>query len=124
MNLSKNSGNLLIGTGILHNLFGVVMGWSVLTEIAQSGFINSIDNQVNRNALFWFLFSGFMMIVLGKLMQDCLESEWLLPKWLGVSLLILGLIGCMMMPRSGFWLLIPQALLIMSTHKKRRGFLI
>jgi hypothetical protein len=79
---------------------------------------------MDRNAIFWFLFGGFIMIVLGKLMQDCLEADWLLPKWLGVSLLVLSLIGCMMMPISGFWLVIPQALLIISTHRKKRGHLI
>jgi hypothetical protein len=124
MNLSKNSGNLLIATGILHNVIGFVMGWGVLTEIVRSGFINSINNEMDRNAIFWFLFGGFAMILLGKLMQNCLDAGWILPKWLGVTLLALSLIGCMMMPVSGFWLVLPQALLIMSTHRKRRGHLI
>lgn len=65
MNISKHSGNLLIATGIFHNVIGVVMGWPVLTEMVSSGFINSINDQMDRNAIFWFLFSGFMMIILG-----------------------------------------------------------
>ena len=124
MNLSKNSGNLLIATGILHNVIGFAMGWNVLTEIVRSGFVNSIKNEMDRNAIFWFLFAGFMMIALGKLMQDWLDADWLLPKWLGLSLLFLSLIGCIMMPASGFWLVIPQALLIISTHGKRRRHLV
>lgn len=124
MNFSKNSGNLLIATGVLHNLIGFVMGWSVLTDIVRSGFINSINEQMDRNAVFWFLFGGFTMIMLGKLMQDYLEADWQLPKWLGLSLLALSLIGCIMMPVSGFWLVVPQAILILNTHKKRRGHLV
>lgn len=120
MNLSKNTGNLLIATGVLHNIIGFVMGWSVLTEIVKSGFINSINDEMDRNAIFWFLFAGFMMMSLGKLMQDCLESDWRLPKWLGTTLLILSLIGCIMMPVSGFWLVVPQAILIINSRKKRR----
>lgn len=124
MNLSKNSGNILIATGILHNVFGVVIGWPILVEMVRSGFVNSVTNEHNRNATFWFLFGGFMMIMLGRLMQNCIDAGWLLPKWLGVSLLILSLIGCLMMPASGFWLVIPQALLILNVNKKRRGQLV
>ena len=113
-----------MATGILHNVIGLVMGWNVLTEIVRSGFVNTINDEMDRNAIFWFLFAGFIMIVLGKLMQDCLDADWRLPKWLGLSLLALSLIGCMMMPVSGFWLVIPQALLIINTRRKRRGFLI
>ena len=124
MNLSKNTGNLLIATGILHNMVGFVMGWSVLTDIARSGFINSINNEMDRNAIFWFLFTGFMIIMMGKLMQDYLKAGWPLPKWLGISLLVLSVIGCIMMPLSGFWLVVPQALLIMNTRMKRREHLV
>jgi hypothetical protein len=119
MNFSKNIGNLLIATGILHNVIGFVMGWSVLTEIIKSGFINSINEQMDRNAIFWFLFGGFMMIILGKLVQDCLDRDVQLPRWLGVSLLVLSLTGGIMMPASGFWLVVPQALLMMNVRKKQ-----
>lgn len=119
MNLLKNSGNLLITTGIVHNLIGFIMGWSVLTEIANSGFVNSINDEMDRNAIFWFLFGGFMMIIMGKLMQTFLQGGSQLPKWLGISLLVLALIGCVMMPVSGFWLVIPQALLIIYPRRKR-----
>lgn len=124
MSISKNSGNILLATGILHNLIGFVMGWTVLTDIVRSGFVNSVNTEIDRNAIFWFLFSGFIMMVLGKLMQDWLEADWLLPKWLGISLLLLSLMGCIMMPVSGFWLVVPQALLIISTHGKRRRTLV
>ena len=124
MNISKHSGNLLIATGIFHNLIGFVIGWPVLTDIVRSGFINSINEQMDRNATFWYLFSGFMMIILGKLMQHYLEADWKLPKWLGLSLLILSLIGCALMPVSGFWLVVPQAILVISASWKRRVHLI
>lgn len=124
MNFSKNSGNLLFATGILHNLIGFIMGWSVLTEIARSGFVNSIHEEMDRNAIFWFLFGGFMLMILGKLIQHYLEAEWQLPKWLGLSILILSLTGCVMMPVSGFWLVVPQAVIIILASKKRQATMV
>jgi hypothetical protein len=120
MSFSKNSGNLLIATGVLHNIIGFVMGWNVLADIVKSGFVNSIHEEMDRNAIFWFLFGGFAMIMLGKLMQDYIKAGSSLPKWLGVSLLVLSLTGAIMMPVSGFWLVIPQALLVLSMQKKRQ----
>jgi hypothetical protein len=124
MNLSKNTGNLLIATGILHNVIGFVMGWSVLTEIAKSGLVNSINDEIDRNAIFWFLFGGFLMMILGKLMQDYLKAEAQLPRSLGVGMLALSVIGCIMMPVSGFWLVVPQAILILRPNRKRRDLLV
>ena len=123
MSFSKNAGNLLIATGILHNVVGFIMGWSVLTDIVRSGFINSINSDMDRNAIFWFLFAGFMLIMFGKLIQHYLEAGWPLPKWVGLSLLAMAVIGCVMMPISGFWLVLPQAALILSSSSKRRTHL-
>ncbi|HYC84735.1 MAG TPA: DUF6463 family protein [Chryseosolibacter sp.] len=124
MTLSKNTGNLLIATGILHNTIGFVMGWSVLVGIAKSGFVNSINNEMDRNAIFWFLFAGFLMMMLGKLMQDYLKIESHLPRTLGIGMLVLSVIGCVMMPVSGFWLVVPQAVLILLPHTKRRELVV
>src|SRR5687768_15233873 len=124
MNVAKNHGNLLIATGVLHNAIGFVMGWSVLTEIAKSGFVNSINDEMDRNAIFWFLFGGFLMMILGKLMQDYLRADFRLPRWLGVAMLLLSVLGCIMMPISGFWLVVPQAILILLPNRKRRELLV
>jgi Na+/proline symporter len=83
MNLSRNSGYLLLATGVIHNLLGFIMGKDVVVQILNSGVINSINTEMDRNAIFWFLFSGFMMMILGKLMQDYIKH---LNKALPVSL--------------------------------------
>lgn len=119
MNLSKNSGNLLIATGVIHNVIGFIMGKEVLTQIVDSGFINSVNSEMDRNAVFWFLFSGFMMMILGKLMQDYVsEYQKPLPVSLGYYLLIITVIGCVVMPVSGFWIVLPQAIIIIAGRKK------
>jgi hypothetical protein len=119
MNLSRNSGYLLIATGVIHNLVGFFIGKDVLLEILTSGVINSINTEMDRNAIFWFLFSGFMMIILGKLMQDYSKHfNKALPVSLGHYLLALTIVGCIMMPISGFWIVLPQAVLIIVGGKK------
>ena len=115
MNLSKHSGNLMIGTGIIHNILGFIMGKDVLADIIRSGFFNSIDQQKDRNAIFWFLFVGFLLMILGKFMQDYLnESSKPLPTSLGYYLLTLTIIGCIIMPVSGIWSMLPQAIIIIA----------
>ena len=119
MKLWKKSGALLIATGILHNLIGFMMGWEVLKALANEGFVNSINTEMDRNAIFWFLFSGFMLMLLGKLMQTySQEQNKPVPAYLGYYLLALTVIGCLMMPLSGFWLVLPQALIIIMAHRK------
>ena len=119
MNLSRNSGYLLIATGVIHNLLGFVMGKDVLLQILNSGVINSINTEMDRNAIFWFLFSGFMMMILGKLMQDYIKHfNKALPVSLGHYLLALTIVGCIIMPISGFWIVLPQAVLIIVGGKK------
>lgn len=125
MKLAQNSGNLLIATGLIHNLLGLVMGRETLVQIIDSGFINSINTQMDRNALFWFLFSGIMMMILGKLMQDFLsENSRPLPASLGYYLLAITIIGCIMMPLSGFWIVLPQAILIITAARKNKPQLV
>lgn len=119
MKLWKHSGTLFIGTGIIHNLIGLIMGWQVLVELADSRFINSITNQMDRNAVFWFLFSGFMMMILGHFMQRySREHNKPVPAFIGNYLLILATLGCLIMPQSGFWLVLPQALIIIIANRK------
>lgn len=109
----KYAGHFLIATGIIHNAIGFIMGWPTLTSIARDGFVNTINTEMDRNAIFWFLFTGFLLMIMGGLYQDRIkESNQPLPAKQGYYLLILSVIGAIMMPVSGFWIVIPQALII------------
>lgn len=122
MKIWKKSGALLIATGIIHNLIGLIIGWEVLKDMVAAGFINSINTEMDRNAIFWFLFSGFMMMMLGKLMQSySREQNKPVPAYVGYYLLILTIIGCLMMPISGFWLVLPQALIILQANRSKNS---
>ena len=118
MKLWQKSGTLLVATGIIHNTVGLVMGWEVLFGLASDGFFNTVDTDQD-NSLFWFLFSGFMMMLLGQLMQDYIrEQKQPVAAYLGYSLLLLAIVGCIMMPLSGFWLVLPQAFIIIQANRQ------
>lgn len=107
------SGFLLIATGVLHCAVGLVLGWALLGEIVADGLIGAIADDPSRNAIFWFMFGGVMMIMLGALMHEVETEREALPHWLGWSLIALGLGGGLCIPASGFWLVIPQGLWLM-----------
>jgi hypothetical protein len=121
MTLWKKSGIFLIATGIIHNAMGFAFGWPVLQTIAHAGFVNSIHDEMDRKAIFWFLFSGFMMMALGKFMQHYINQfDKPVPDFIGYYLLALTVIGCVMMPLSGFWIVLPQGVIIIFAHRKYR----
>jgi hypothetical protein len=113
MKLWKQSGNFMIGTGIIHNAIGFFMMSEVLKDFLKEGFINTVNVQHDRNAVFWFLFSGFMMMFSGVLMNSFIKNTGNpVSRTIGWFLLLLTVTGCVMMPVSGFWIVVPQALII------------
>ncbi len=114
MNWKKRSGILLILTSIIHILIGIIVFREPLVEIFHAGLFNSIAFHYNRATIFWFLMSGVLMFIIGHLMHwlaNDLGRE--LPKFLGWHMLCLSIVGAFFLPISGFWLLLPQALIIL-----------
>ena len=113
-NFWKYSGILLFATGILHCIVGVAVGKDYLWGIAKEGFFNTAhEDDLSRGLAFWFLICGVVIIILGHLLHYYIKKEQQpAPKLLGYWLLGLGLIGGIIAPVSGFWLFIPQALII------------
>jgi Family of unknown function (DUF6463) len=104
------SGYLLLLTGFLHTLIGLVDGSPQLVAMAQDGFINTATASPEREAIFWFLVSGLALFLTGLL---ALGYDRPLPASFGWGLLLLGLAGAFMLGPSGFYLVIPQALYIL-----------
>lgn len=113
MNWKKRSGLLLMLTSVIHNLIGIVLFWEPLVDMFQAGLFNSVANQFDRATVFWFLLSGAMFFILGNFMHwlaNDLNKE--IPPFLGWHLLWLSIVGIFFLPASGFWLVLPQALII------------
>lgn len=112
----KLSAYLLIATGALHNAIGFIIGASVLGDIASEGFFNTVVMQPDRNATFWFLFSGFALMLMGLLVLELRR----VPKTFAWSLLVLSLIGVILMPASGFWLVLAQAVYMLRLGARKQ----
>lgn len=124
MQLWKYSGILLLLTGVLHNVVGFILGWDILLKIARDGFINAVDPDFDRNFIFWFLFSGLSLMIMGHLAHWIIKKRKApLPSFLGWYLLALAFIGGIMMPVSGFWLFIPQGFIIIFPKNYKRSML-
>jgi hypothetical protein len=113
--LRGTSGLLLIGIGVLHTIFGVFQGHSLLSRISQTTFPTDAGRQVvtalGKQFIFWFLFGGFLILVLGHLftwIERRLKHP--VPQFIGWELLVLSVGGLALMPLSGFWLVLAVAI--------------
>ena len=110
-------GKTLVLIGILHSLFGLVFMGPVLKELASDGLVNTVNGQPEREAVFWFLYTGFALILLGAVVDWIEARHAVVPLFLAWALLASTLVALVVMPASGFWLLlVPVA--GMFTHRK------
>lgn len=117
--MKKYFGYSLIAIALLHQVVGLVFYQTALAEILNAGIFNSINPPYwDRDAAFWFLMFGGLFLLLGMLLQWVIEKTGEIPSFLGWGILLISLIGVFLMPASGFWLVIPVALLMLRTEAK------
>jgi len=122
MKIWKYSGTLLTATGILHTIVALGLGWGSYSGMFRDGLINSTEDNFERGFALWFFFCGILLILLGETLQYYIRREQKpAPLFLGYSLLVLSVLGCIIEPVSGFWLFIPQALIIIWTKRLSRS---
>ena len=115
------SGLLLIITGIIHTIFALVSFGNIYLNIIHDRLANVTSHDNARSFAFWFLVCGIFVILSGTILQHYQKREQKpAPLSLGYSLLVLSVIGCIIEPISGFWLFIPQALIIIWGNKKQQ----
>jgi hypothetical protein len=99
-------GKSVLVIGILHSIFGFVVFRGILGDLVGEGLFNTVDIQPDRNAAFWFLFGGFALLIIGGLIDWAEKKKLALPSFLKWSFAVLTVVGCVIMPKSGFWMLI------------------
>lgn len=115
----KYSGIYLLITSILHCAIAVALFGQTYTQILNDGFINSIQKDVNKGLALWFLICGFFLLLFGKTLHYYIKKEQKpAPVFLGYYMLLFAIIGCLILPVSGFWLFIPQAVIIIGANKE------
>ncbi len=122
MKIWKLSGIFLIATGIIHTIAAIALGKDAFLEIIQDGVVNVTSQDYTRAFAFWFLICGIFVIFLGQILHYYIKREQKpAPLFFGYSLLILTILGCIVEPVSGFWLFLPQALIIIVANKNKHG---
>jgi uncharacterized membrane protein len=122
--MRRLSGPLLMATGVLDLFYVLVFHSRQLAAIAQDGFFDEVElnpAQFDRETAFWHMMFGVMFVLLGALVHWTQARTGTLPAFLGWSVLTLGMAGVILMPLSGFWLLLPQAVLILAVARQGRS---
>jgi uncharacterized membrane protein YecN with MAPEG domain len=120
MKIWKYSGIFLIATGIIHTIVAIALGKDIYLEIIRDGVINVTSQDFTRSFAFWFFICGIFIILLGQVLHYYIKREQKpAPLFFGYSMLVLTIFGCIIEPISGFWLFLPQALIIIVANKKR-----
>lgn len=119
--MRRLSGPLLMATGVLDLLYVFVFHFRQLAAIAGDGFFGAVEldpSQLDREVAFWHLTFGAMVVILGGLVHWTQSRTGTLPAFLGWSLLALGLFGAILVPVSGLWLVLPQAVMMLVVARR------
>jgi hypothetical protein len=103
------AGWLLMAVAALHAGFGLWVGRRALLAMARDGFVNAVDPHLDRSLVFWFLLMSPLLWIVGRFALWLGAEGRRPPAWLGRSLLALALVCAVLMPMSGFWLILPPA---------------
>ncbi|WP_296920270.1 DUF6463 family protein [Polaromonas sp.] len=107
-------GRCLMAIALLHTVYAPWKYGGPLLDIAGRGFYNSIAGDPQRAAATWFVLFGAGLFMLG-LTVAALEKQHATQalKPIGWALLVLGCVGVVLMPASGFWLVFPPAAVLL-----------
>lgn len=114
----KLAGYWLIFTSILHFIGGFVFFADPLAEIAQAGWWNAVSPDpfnlnYEREAAFWYMMISPLLFILGMLCGWIEEQKLIMPAFFGWILLFVTIIGIVIMPVSGTWLLlVPSGIIV------------
>ena len=62
-------GKSVLFIGIIHSVFGFIVFRGIIAEFGRELLLNTVGGQPDREAAFWFLFSGFALLIIGGLIQ-------------------------------------------------------
>lgn len=112
-------GRWVMGVSIIHTIFAIVVFKDVLTAIVSRGVFNAIGTDPLAGAVAWFVLFGIVLFLYG-MATSALEraTGGNLPKSIGWGLLGLAIVGVVLMPASGFWLVIPPAIAVLAKRRQ------
>ena len=125
MNTSKYTGYTLIAIAIIHSSLGLVLGWPILEAMHNDGWLAStmVNGKLDmtREAIVWFLLSGYFWILLGCLMNTLIKNGIDIPRYLGWNFLAMAGVMVVIMPASGAYLFIVLSLMILYSKSNKES---
>ena len=118
--VGRYGGHLLIATGVLHTLFAVGGFATPLADIGRAGLVNAVDPYPDRQLAFWFLLSGVLLVLFGQLVRWTQARTGTVPAHVAWELVAISVIGAILMPISGFWLVLLVSVLLLGASRARR----
>ncbi len=121
MRLWKWSGMFLAATGLIHTLYALIAQGGIWMAIFRDGAVGAVGANADRSYALWFFMCGILLVMWGiTLHYYTRQTQKPVPSFLGYTLLLFAAAGCIFEPVSGFWLLLPQALLMIAAGRKNR----
>ncbi len=112
--MTRRVGTIVMAIGALHTVFACVGFAGPLGEIVSDGVLNAAGGPERRYA-FWFFFAGLAFLLLGHTVRTQELRGIPAGATFGWAVVAGALLGVIVMPASGFWLLfVPGVLAIRS----------
>jgi hypothetical protein len=104
-------GRWLIAVATIHTAFSFIVFHGTFSDIVARGIWNSVGEDPLRGAVAWFFLFGGALLAFG-LAVDALERSGSAGAMrpLAWALLVVAILGIILMPVSGFWLVLPAAI--------------
>ncbi len=114
-------GLAVMGTAVLHTVVGLIFATQPLLDVLNAGVFNAVDPHFDRMAAIWFLLFGVLLFLLAMFVQWALQATGTLPASVGWGVLIMCVVGVILMPVSGFWLGIIEAIIMLRISYQANG---
>jgi len=100
-------GKWVMFVAICHTTIAIIFFGGIYKEMFAGGLVNSVTSAKSGLAA-WFLLFGGLLFLLGLVLSEIEKTPQIqMPKSIGITLLVLSGVGIVLMPASGFWLLLP-----------------
>ncbi len=96
----------IIGIGFVHCLVGALLIGHIFQDLWSEGLFNTVNGQLEREAFFWFMAFGLLLMLLGVVLYWLAQAKFRLPATFAWLLLSFLLVLVIIMPVSGAWLLL------------------
>lgn len=103
---------IVVGGGV-HVLLFAVLYAERYAGMVRDGLVDTVDGDDQREAAFWTMGFGLLLLAVGSLLHAVQSRLGALPALPGWIFLVLGLGGGVLMPFSPFWLGVPVGLSIL-----------